>query len=110
MLSICTRLASSLVRARDTINLVLLFQNVAAHLQKILIRCEQDLNLRGETPLDFESNALTARPSQHFLSRRRYNNNYYRSASLVGKSNKSKIITRNGKRSKPLFPTFYNWN
>ena len=27
-------------------------------------RCEQDLNLRGETPLDFESNALTTRPSQ----------------------------------------------
>lgn len=27
-------------------------------------RCEQDLNLRGETPLDFKSNALTTRPSQ----------------------------------------------
>lgn len=27
-------------------------------------RCEQDLNLRGETPLDFKSNAFTARPSQ----------------------------------------------
>ena len=27
-------------------------------------RCEQDSNLRGETPLDFESNALTTRPSQ----------------------------------------------
>ncbi len=27
-------------------------------------RCEQGLNLRGETPLDFESNALTTRPSQ----------------------------------------------
>ena len=28
------------------------------------VRCEQGLNLRGETPLDFESNALTSRPSQ----------------------------------------------
>lgn len=27
-------------------------------------RCEQDLNLRGYTPLDFKSNAFTARPSQ----------------------------------------------
>ena len=27
-------------------------------------RCEQDSNLRGETPFDFESNALTTRPSQ----------------------------------------------
>ena len=25
-------------------------------------RCEQDSNLRGDTPLDFESNALTTRP------------------------------------------------
>ena len=29
------------------------------------LRCEQGSNLRGETPLDFESNALTSRPSQH---------------------------------------------
>ena len=28
-------------------------------------RCEQGSNLRGETPLDFKSNALTTRPSQH---------------------------------------------
>ncbi|CAH3034658.1 unnamed protein product, partial [Porites lobata] len=28
------------------------------------LRCEQDSNLRGDTPLDFESNALTTRPSQ----------------------------------------------
>ena len=28
------------------------------------MRCRQDLNLRGETPLDFKSNALTTRPSQ----------------------------------------------
>ena len=28
-------------------------------------RSEQDLNLRGETPLDFKSNALTTRPSLH---------------------------------------------
>ncbi len=28
------------------------------------VRCEQDSNLRGETPFDFESNALTSRPSQ----------------------------------------------
>ena len=27
-------------------------------------RCEQGSNLRGETPLDFKSNALTTRPSQ----------------------------------------------
>ena len=27
-------------------------------------RCEQDSNLRGESPLDFKSNALTTRPSQ----------------------------------------------
>ena len=27
-------------------------------------RCLQDLNLRGETPLDFKSNALTTRPQQ----------------------------------------------
>ena len=27
------------------------------------IRTEQDLNLRGQSPLDFESNALTTRPS-----------------------------------------------
>ena len=31
-------------------------------------RCEQDSNLRGETPLDFESNALTTRPSQLWLN------------------------------------------
>ena len=30
-------------------------------------RCEQDSNLRGETPLDFKSNALTTRPSQRLL-------------------------------------------
>ncbi len=28
-------------------------------------RCEQDSNLRGNIPLDFKSNALTTRPSQH---------------------------------------------
>ena len=33
-------------------------------LQKEYLRCEQDSNLRGETPLDFKSNALTTRPSQ----------------------------------------------
>ena len=33
-----------------------------------LHRCEQGLNLRGETPLDFKSNALTTRPSQPFLT------------------------------------------
>ena len=27
-------------------------------------RCEQGSNLHRETPLDFESNALTSRPSQ----------------------------------------------
>ena len=32
---------------------------------KIDYRCEQDSNLRGGTPLDFKSNALTTRPSQH---------------------------------------------
>ena len=34
-------------------------------------RCEQDLNLRGKIPLDFKSNALTTRPSQHM-----YNNSF----------------------------------
>ena len=29
------------------------------------IRCEQGSNLRGKIPLDFKSNALTTRPSQH---------------------------------------------
>ena len=29
-----------------------------------IYRCEQGSNLRGETPLDFKSNALTTRPSQ----------------------------------------------
>ena len=33
------------------------------------IRREQDSNLRGETPLDFKSNALTTRPSQLLLPR-----------------------------------------
>ena len=33
--------------------------------RKIESRCEQGSNLRGETPLDFKSNALTTRPSQH---------------------------------------------
>ena len=33
------------------------------------IRREQDSNLRGETPLDFKSNALTTRPSQLLLQR-----------------------------------------
>ena len=34
------------------------------HLQNIF-RCEQGSNLRGKIPLDFKSNALTTRPSQH---------------------------------------------
>ena len=34
-----------------------------AFVQKI--RCEQGSNLRGKIPLDFKSNALTTRPSQH---------------------------------------------
>ena len=29
------------------------------------LRCEQGSNLCGNIPLDFESNALTTRPSQH---------------------------------------------
>ena len=32
--------------------------------QNGVLRCEQDSNLRGNIPLDFESNALTTRPSQ----------------------------------------------
>ena len=32
---------------------------------KKVVRCEQGSNLRGKIPLDFESNALTTRPSQH---------------------------------------------
>ena len=31
---------------------------------KMIYRSRQDSNLRGETPLDFKSNALTTRPSQ----------------------------------------------
>ena len=38
-------------------------ENDFVHLK--IERCEQGSNLRGETPLDFESNALTTRPSQH---------------------------------------------
>ena len=34
------------------------------NLNKKVIRCRQDSNLRGETPLDFKSNALTTRPRQ----------------------------------------------
>ena len=30
-------------------------------------RTEQDSNLRGQSPLDFESNALTTRPSVQLL-------------------------------------------
>ena len=30
-----------------------------------MLRCEQGSNLRGKIPLDFKSNALTTRPSQH---------------------------------------------
>ena len=37
--------------------------------QKKYGRCKQDSNLRGETPLDFKSNALTTRPSQLLLQR-----------------------------------------
>ena len=35
--------------------------------KKCPFRCEQDSNLRGKIPLDFESNALTTRPSQHHV-------------------------------------------
>ena len=35
-------------------------------------RCEQGSNLRGETPLDFKSNALTTRPSQLVFARFSY--------------------------------------
>ena len=31
--------------------------------EKKIGRTEQDSNLRGQSPLDFESNALTSRPS-----------------------------------------------
>src|SRR4029434_1701728 len=41
------------------------------------IRCEQGSNLRGETPLDFESHALTSRPSQlRELCRKQYIHQY----------------------------------
>ena len=33
--------------------------------KKNYYRCEQGSNLRGKIPLDFKSNALTTRPSQH---------------------------------------------
>lgn len=36
------------------------------------IRCEQDSNLRGKIPMDFESIALTARPSQHVRKTENY--------------------------------------
>ena len=48
----------------------LIFQVRSNHLNLLKLsaqrklRCEQDSNLRGDTPLDFESNALTTRPSQ----------------------------------------------
>ena len=32
---------------------------------KNILRSRQDSNLRGETPLDFKSNALTTRPRLH---------------------------------------------
>lgn len=35
--------------------------------KKVGIRTEQDSNLRGQSPLDFESNALTTRPSVQLL-------------------------------------------
>lgn len=35
--------------------------------KEIGIRTEQDSNLRGQSPLDFESNALTTRPSVQLL-------------------------------------------
>ena len=35
--------------------------------KKKLFRSRQDSNLRGETPFDFESNALTTRPRLHFI-------------------------------------------
>ena len=37
-------------------------------LQQKKVRCEQGSNLRGKFPLDFKSNALTTRPSQHMLN------------------------------------------
>lgn len=37
--------------------------------KNIILRCEQDSNLRTETVLDFKSNALTTRPSQRLLLR-----------------------------------------
>lgn len=37
---------------------------VNSKIYKKFFRCEQGSNLRGETPLDFKSNALTTRPSQ----------------------------------------------
>lgn len=43
------------------------FEMIIYILQKYFLRHEQDSNLRGETPLDFKSNALTTRPSWHTL-------------------------------------------
>ena len=40
------------------------FRFVKKKKKDIIIRCEQDSNLRTETVLDFKSNALTTRPSQ----------------------------------------------
>ena len=36
--------------------------------KKIKDRCRQDSNLRGETPMDFKSIALTTRPPQLLLT------------------------------------------
>ena len=47
-------------------------------LTKFKTRSEQDLNLRGETPLDFKSNALTTRPSLHMCGSVQYHMIYIR--------------------------------
>ena len=64
-------------------------------------RCEQDSNLRGKIPLDFESNALTTRPSHlmqlsrvRYVQPRRFNGTTWRMAFFP------KLVLFNTKRSR----------
>ena len=53
---------------------------------KGVLRCEQDSNLRGNIPLDFESNALTTRPSQlHNVTSEQSFTLYFHPSLLQGK-------------------------
>ena len=64
-------------------------------------RCEQDSNLRGETPLDFKSNSLTTRPSQLMnliiATKTKVSDTFYITATLqsFGRYRRFKIIQDN---------------